>query len=149
VTVKEPVDPVTWKPVTGGFAENITGIAYGGGTWIGIGPDNSAGRSANGTAWTAAGNIGNDDNKLRGGPGEEARSPAYIYGAECRVYRYFGRIFCSAKNRAIRSNFCPCGAIIPLLSLARVKLLRSLTFRSFRSAKTPGIAASVPGRPGD
>jgi hypothetical protein len=24
----------------------------------------------------------------------------------------------TAKNRAIRSNFCPCGAKIPLLSLA-------------------------------
>jgi hypothetical protein len=26
-----------------------------------------------------------------------------------------------AKNRAIRSNFCPCGAKIPLLSLALLK----------------------------
>jgi hypothetical protein len=67
---------------------------------------------------------------------------------------WFGRIFCGAsgpsgrpaKNRAIRSNFCPSGAKIPLLSLARSKTPDmgspdAICVGSFRSAKTPGNRA--------
>jgi hypothetical protein len=58
VTVKEPVDPVAWIPVTGGFAGNITGIVYGGGRFIAAGynggkPNESViAYSPDGVAWT-------------------------------------------------------------------------------------------------
>jgi hypothetical protein len=83
------------------------------------------------------------------------------------IFKRSGRIFCGAplarpaKNRAIRSNFCPCGAKIPLLSLALLtngihaicqlqvfakqkpgNLYSRLPCRPLR--KTPGIAAAVP-----
>jgi hypothetical protein len=37
----------------------------------------------------------------------------------------FFAALCAAQNRAIRSNFCPSGAKIPLLSLALREALRS------------------------
>jgi hypothetical protein len=39
VTVKEPADPATWTPAQGGFAKNITGIAYGNGVFVAAGYD--------------------------------------------------------------------------------------------------------------
>jgi hypothetical protein len=45
----------------------ISGVAFGNGKWIGIGPDNTLGWSADGTTWIAAGSVGNDDDKLRRG----------------------------------------------------------------------------------
>jgi hypothetical protein len=58
VTVKEPVDPAVWTPVAGGFAGNITGIAYAGGKFIAAGynddkPEESViAYSPDGVNWT-------------------------------------------------------------------------------------------------
>ena len=45
----------------------ITGMVFGGGKWIGIGPNNAIGWSTDGITWTTADNIGNNDDKLRRG----------------------------------------------------------------------------------
>jgi hypothetical protein len=45
----------------------ITGVVFGGDKWIGIGPNNAVGWTADGITWTAADNIGNNDDKLHGG----------------------------------------------------------------------------------
>ncbi|MDR2210224.1 MAG: bacterial Ig-like domain-containing protein [Spirochaetaceae bacterium] len=45
----------------------ITGMVFGGGKWVGIGPDNTAGWSADGITWTAADNIGGAGERLRRG----------------------------------------------------------------------------------
>jgi hypothetical protein len=58
VTVKEPVDPAVWAPVTGGFAGNITGIVYGGGKFVAAGYNDDKPNegiiaySADGVNWT-------------------------------------------------------------------------------------------------
>jgi hypothetical protein len=57
VTVKEPADPATWMPAQGGFAKNITGIAYGNGTFVAVGYNDNPGesivaRSPDGITWT-------------------------------------------------------------------------------------------------
>jgi hypothetical protein len=59
VTVKEPADPATWTPVTGAFAKNITGIAYGNGKFVAVGYDDKPNEgiiaySTDGIAWTKA-----------------------------------------------------------------------------------------------
>ncbi|MDR2072671.1 MAG: bacterial Ig-like domain-containing protein [Spirochaetaceae bacterium] len=45
----------------------ITGIVFGNGKWVGIGPNNVVGWSADGTTWTAADNVDYGDGRLRGG----------------------------------------------------------------------------------
>ncbi|MDR2375656.1 MAG: bacterial Ig-like domain-containing protein [Treponema sp.] len=45
----------------------ITGVVFGGGKWIGIGPDNTVGWSIDGITWTDADNVGTNDDKLRRG----------------------------------------------------------------------------------
>jgi hypothetical protein len=58
VTVKEPAAPAAWTPAQGGFARNITGIAYGNGTFVAAGynddkPNESiVACSADGINWT-------------------------------------------------------------------------------------------------
>jgi hypothetical protein len=59
VTVKEPADPVTWTPVQGVFAKNISGIAYGNGRFVAVGYDDKpeekiAAYSTDGITWTKA-----------------------------------------------------------------------------------------------
>ena len=58
ITVKEPVDPAVWTPVTGGFVKNIAGIAYGGGKFVAAGYNDDksnesiTGYSTDGVTWT-------------------------------------------------------------------------------------------------
>jgi hypothetical protein len=59
VTVKEPVDPAQWTPAQGAFARNITGLAYGNGTFVALGHDDRPedkviAYSRDGVSWTRA-----------------------------------------------------------------------------------------------
>jgi hypothetical protein len=58
-----------WKRGGGALINGrpISGVVFGGDKWIGIGDDNTVGWSADGTTWTAADNVGNKDDRLRGG----------------------------------------------------------------------------------
>jgi hypothetical protein len=58
-----------WERGTGAAINGkpITGVVFGSDKWVGIGPDNSVGWSADGIIWTSADNIGSSNQKLRRG----------------------------------------------------------------------------------
>jgi hypothetical protein len=61
----------------------------------------------------------------------------------------FGAFFAAphaAKNRAIRSNFCPSGAKIPLLSLALRRALRSPAKKNHNSNAVAILGACYKGK---